>query len=221
MKNFLPLRSAYHSCSDRIAEISNKEKVDAAALAVLRTNLEKLMRDNIRGKFINSVIKNIPENKIDKGIVSATKFKGTILDAFDSVNKTGGFWISDTTLNRGDYIPTTNHIQFGRNSFRPNSNIPTSRVLTAFKSYPSFRKDPRGIPFSEKLETMLVLVHELIHSFYQGNPTSKVNFSHKQMDKAAQAALSELGITPIMKSFGEMAEFFEAAFIQVCSGIEL
>lgn len=207
-------------CNDSVNSQSTEEKLDEATIEILRKNLEKLYSNEIFKSFIEAVIVALPSRY--GFTIKADKYTGTILENFDRVKNSRGYWIDLLGYAQAEY--RRGKITFKRDKFRPSSTVPIAfrfnegGKLSMVTNVSTHVKNSQA---TEALDTTLVLVHELIHAHYSPLEVP-TGIEHDHMDEAARTAIGKLGIQsiiPFKKEFG--AEYFTAVLRQVCGNIKL
>ena len=158
--------------------------IDAKTLDDLRSYLVKLMTEPAFIKFINAVIKNLPDkiypdpNNLSIG-VSVAKFNGTIVEKFDLLRKDGKLLLASNTKTKAFY--EKNVIRFDRLHFKPYSDVIINQMITSNNLLDSIVKSDvgKGYQITEKLATVFTLVHELLHTYYPLTISSSLATSHE------------------------------------------
>jgi len=144
----------------------NPRRLSKWEVGILNRNLGKVLADSECGKFINAMLRSLPTQ-----VVNTVKSENTLLDTFESIKNSGGFWSGDAGSDAGAF---------------------TSPKL--MKTTLDYTKTTPGITGEgwRQLGTTLILVHELMHIFTKS--PNDGSYGHPEMAAAAANAANEVGL---------------------------
>lgn len=183
----------------------------------LRTNLQKVLADKECSQFINTVIAELPEEY--KYGETFYKYKGTLIERFDEIDRAKGICLAFFGMTGAMATYANDRIKFSPKHYHPYSKQRIGYIYENGLSYVSFSpNDIKNSKATLELETITILIHELIHAHVIGGHSQE----HRYMDEATLIAVAKLGITPktdyVKNSF---AYYFQLILRQICENIEL
>lgn len=190
---------------DAVAD--DDERVPDSTLNLLHENLEKLKENKRCASFLKALVNNIPDEVTVNG-TKYKKFSGSLIENFDRIRKTGGFWLREMQ-DQGQYVDDT--IWFGKKTFMAGDNTKEFSGLSYVFKSPPFR-------ITKNFATTVTLIHELIHAYYPSNKFGNMAVDHEQMAVAAQQALQQSGISKdlIPRAGMSATAYFRQAVTYAC-----
>lgn len=187
----------------------------------MKEYLQKALADEKCGKFIKSLIKNLPA-EISAGTLVFEKLPG-LTEIFDATRNGQGFWLKDGPPRAENRVRGSgSQISFERNFFG------TSLTATVLQAFPRpMQQGVRSFTISQGLDTTLTLIHELLHGMYTRSAKSAPNhggglpLSHEMMSIAAQKALVESGLMKEEVPIYDADLYNGDALLFACKGVKL
>jgi hypothetical protein len=144
----------------------NPSRLSDTDVNTLGTNLGKVLADSECGKFINAMLKSLPD-----AAARTTKYNGSLADVFNRIKNGGGFMSGDTgPVAAAKTDPNTLTTTF---------NNQRSTPAISGQGW-------------QQLGVTLILVHELTHVFTSA-PNAGV-YGHSEMANAATIAANNIGL---------------------------
>lgn len=155
----------FHTSSSPLyhAELNRSHKGSLRRISLgdiqhLRINLQKVLADKECSQFINTVIAELPE-EYSVGTAIFKKYKGTLVERFDEIDRTKGIWISYLGMGDAAAKYANDRIRFAPESYHPYSKQRIGYIYENGLSRKSFNQnDIKNSKATLELDTITLLM---------------------------------------------------------------